>query len=362
MTPPASNHFNGKTFFQPGAHPERGFRDFLRWRFSSKPAPWPREVTLPPQTPPPLPRTNEIVATWLGHATFLVQSTPATVLFDPVFSERVSPFRFIGPRRVHPPPLALSALPPLDAVCISHDHYDHFDAATLTQLAEAFDPVFIAPLRHHELLTDLGARKIVELDWWQSYRIAQGVEVTLTPTKHWSNRLGTPRNHRLWGGFWMTLATSDAALAQHVTEHSSSSPSSLGENEPSALRPNQIQNRSSETENRHRSLWFVGDTGYDQPLFHQVRDRLGSPDLALVPIGAYEPRWFMAPMHVNPAEAVQLHRDVGSQQSIGMHWGTFRLTDEAREAPVHALAAARSAAGVLPEKFRVITPGESVVV
>jgi len=315
MTPPLSDHFNGKTFFQPGGEREGRFRDFLRWRFSHHPAPWPRKVTLAPQPPPPLPRGDEVVATWIGHATFLVRTAGTTFLTDPVFSERASPFAWAGPRRVQPPGLAFEALPPIDVVLLSHDHYDHCDLRSLRRLAAAHDPVFIAPLRHRDLLDAAGARQIVELDWWQSHATGAATTVTLTPSKHWSNRFGTPRNHRLWGGFFLNCGS--------------------------------------------RRVWFAGDSGYDRALFRTIRQRCGAPDLALIPIGAYEPRWFMAPMHMNPAEAVQAHLDSGAARSLAMHWGTFQLTDEARDEPPRALAAARDAAGLAPEAFSVPAPGES---
>lgn len=328
MTPPASDHFNGKTFIEPGATSKRLFRDFLRWRLSSRPAAWPRSVQLESHSPPRTPVGDEICATWLGHATYLVQTTHGNFLFDPVFSDRVSPFQWAGPRRVHPIPIPIDRLPPITAVCVSHDHYDHFDHTSIQQLARAFDPVFFAPLRHRDLLTASGARRIVELDWWQTEALPSGAEVTLTPTKHWSNRLGTPRNYRLWGGFFV-----------RVGESSSTQPREIGK----------------------RAVWFVGDSGYDQPLLAEIRRRCGSPDVAIVPIGAYEPRWFMALMHMNPAEAVQLHHDIGANVSLAMHWGTFRLTDEAREAPVEALVAARTAAKIPAETFRILQPGESCV-
>ncbi len=322
MTPAPSDHFNGKTFFQD--HHRRGRRfDVLRWRLNAKPRPWPAQVDLGEVVPPPKPRDREVVVTWLGHASFLVQSARGNFLIDPVFSERVSPFTWIGPRRVHPPPIALDALPRIDAVLVSHDHYDHCDVATLRRLAEKFAPTFVAPLRHNDLLRDAGAHNIVELDWWRSHVLAPYVTVTLTPTQHWSNRLGTPRNFRLWGGFYFTFAV-----------------------------PNGTDTRR---------LWFVGDTGHAPELVRAVRERCGPPDLALVPIGAYEPRWFMAPMHMNPAEAVQLHRESGARRSIGMHWGTFQLSDEGRDDPPQALAAARQAAGLDAEEFQAVPPGYSAV-
>lgn len=355
MTPPASDHFNGKTFFQPGAHPERLFRHVLKWKLTSKPAKWPPRVVLPPYPPPPAPADREIVATWLGHATFLVQTSAGNVLFDPVFSDRVSPVAWAGPRRAHPVPIPLGQLPRIDVVCLSHDHYDHWDAATVQWLARASPAtVFVTPLRHEDLLRQAGARNVVELDWWQAWRSPAGLDITLTPTKHWSNRLGTPRNHRLWGGFWVEFPAFDS--------RSPISSPNLG-SPPTAPAGHSIGKREIEHQPpRQRRLWFVGDSGYDEPLFREVRERLGVPDVALVPIGAYEPRWFMAPMHMNPDEAVRLHRASGARVSLAMHWGTFQLTDEPRDAPLHALAKARTEQGVGLEAFRVLAPGESVVV
>jgi L-ascorbate metabolism protein UlaG (beta-lactamase superfamily) len=316
---PVSDHFNGKTFFQSHHSYSARYRDLLRWRLTAKGTPWPRHVFVPPQPPPPSPQRDEVVVTWIGHASFLIQSAPVNLLIDPVFSERASPFRWLGPQRAHAPGVSIDRLPPISAVLISHDHYDHFDQESLRRLAAAHNPTFIVPLRHAELLGRAGARKIVELDWWQSHRLgtASDAIATLTPSKHWSNRFGTPRNHRLWGGFHLGFGS--------------------------------------------KRVWFAGDSGYDREIFQAIRDRCGSPELALIPIGAYEPRWFMAPIHMNPAEALQAHRDVGARRSIGMHWGTFQLTDEGRDEPVRALQEAQHAAGMEPEEFSVLVPGESLV-
>lgn len=314
MTPAASDHFNGKTFFQPH-HSAFRLLDFWRWRLTARPKRWPRSVNIRATRPPAAPRQGELSATWIGHASFLLRTSTATLLVDPVFSERASPVTWAGPRRVHPPGIAFDALPQIDVVLLSHDHYDHCDAASLRALATKHQPHFVAPLRHRELLQQLGAKSITELDWWQRASAASGCEVTLTPSKHWSNRFGTPRNHRLWGGF------------------------------------------SIRAEGKH--VWFVGDSGFDPEMIDAVRARCGAPDLALVPIGAYEPRWFMAPMHMNPAEAVALHQRVGARTSVGMHWGTFQLTDEGRDDPVEALAEARAEAGLEAVAFRTLQPGES---
>ncbi len=247
---------------------------------------------------------------------------------------------------MHPPGVALDALPPIGAILLSHDHYDHCDAASLRRLAAAHDPVFVAPLRHRDLLAAAGARRIVELDWWESHAIAPNLSVSLTPSQHWSNRVGTPRNHRLWGGFYLTLGRGE------VGRGFSPPPETRGT----------FEGRAEATPySSPKRVWFVGDTGYDAETFRAIARRYGAPDLALVPIGAYEPRWFMAPMHMNPTEAVATHRDVGAKRSVAMHWGTFQLTDEAREAPVEALTAARREAGLTEDEFRVLAPGASFV-
>lgn len=317
MTLPPSDHFNGKTFFNP-QHVNRTWREVMQWRRTSKPAPWPAQVALAPQPPPPAPRGREIVATWINHATFLLQTPRGNLLTDPHFSARCGPFGVVGPRRVHPPGVALTDLPRIDLILLSHDHYDHCDLATLRALRRIHDPLVITPLRNRDLLTRAGLHHAVELDWWQAHSPAAGLAITVTPSRHWSNRLSGRRNGRLWGGFHLQFAD--------------------------------------------RACWFAGDTGYDATLFPAIREKLGAPDLAMIPIGAYEPRWFMSAQHCDPAEAVQIHRDVGARTSLAMHWGTWQLTDEGREAPVTALAAARSAAGLAPEAFRALAPGESLTV
>ena len=238
-------------------------------------------------------------------------------LTDPNFSERCGPFGIFGPRRVQPPGVAFDALPHIDFVLLSHDHYDHCDIATLRALATVHDPLVLTPLGNRRLVRRAGLRRITELDWWQGDSPVAGLDVILTPARHWSNRLSGRRNARLWGGFF-------------IRGHA-------------------------------RSWWFASDTGYDAQLFHEIRSRVGAPDVAMIPIGAYEPRWFMAAHHCNPAEAVQIHRDTGANLSIAMHWGTWQLTDESREDPVNALARARRDTGLADAAFCVINAGETIV-
>ncbi|MBI5382191.1 MAG: MBL fold metallo-hydrolase [Opitutae bacterium] len=315
---PVSDHCDGRRFFNPRRQDYRGWGAVLKWRMTSRATPWPQRVELAPPPPlPPAPTGDGVAATWIGHATFLLQTRHGALLTDPVYSERAGPFGLAGPRRVHAPGVDFAALPRIAYVLLSHDHYDHCDLATLRRLARAHNPLLIAPLGHATLARRAGLR-VVELDWWQTHELAPGMSVTATPARHWSNRIRGARNSRLWCGFAVRAGG--------------------------------------------RVVQFVGDTGYDDTMFREIRARLGPPDLALVPIGAYEPRWFMSAYHCNPAEAVQIHRELGARQSVAMHWGTWQLTDEGREEPPRALAEARVAAGLPAEAFRVLAPGESVAV
>jgi L-ascorbate metabolism protein UlaG (beta-lactamase superfamily) len=318
MTPPGSDHFNGKTFFNPGRRVERSLLEVLRWQLTSRPARWPDWVEIASRPPPPAPNDGRVTATWINQSTFLLQTASHTLLTDPVFSERASPVSWAGPRRVHAPGVPFAALPKIDHVLLSHDHYDHCDLPSLQRLARGHQPLFIAPLGHRSLLTQAGATRIVELDWWESHVLAPNLTVTLTPARHWTRRRPGGTNQRLWGGFYLRTA--------------------------------------------ERRVWFAGDSGYDETLFRDIGRRCGAPDLALIPIGSYEPRWFMSTAHMNPDEAVRVHRDTGARRSLAMHWGSFQLTDEGREAPVRALELARSAAGLDASEFHVPAPGESVIV
>jgi L-ascorbate metabolism protein UlaG (beta-lactamase superfamily) len=313
---PVSDHCDGRRFFNPRGHVNRTWLEVLKWRLTSRPSRWPHSVVLPPPGPPPLPGPGKIVATWINHASYLLQSAAGNVLIDPVYSERASPFAWAGPRRVHPPGLPFGELPRIDAILLSHDHYDHCDLPTLRRLAAAHQPLVITPLGNGPLVARAGLRRIIQLDWWHTREISTGLQVTLTPARHWSNRLSGRRNGRLWGGFYLQYS--------------------------------------------QQRVYFSGDTGYDPEFFTAIGRKLGPPDLALIPIGAYAPRWFMAAQHCDPAEAVTIHRELGAKLSLAMHWGTFQLTDEAREAPVQALAAACAASSVPAADFRALAPGESV--
>ncbi|WP_221032219.1 MBL fold metallo-hydrolase [Actomonas aquatica] len=316
---PVSDHCDGRRFFNPRFHENRNWFDVLRWKFTSKGTKWPEEIDAPPQQPPPAPTDGTLTATWINHATVLLQTRHGNILTDPVYSERCSPVSFAGPKRVHPPGVKWEDLPPIDLILLSHDHYDHCDAATLARFAaQPKPPLVITPLGNGALLRDFGfaADRIVELDWWEAHEISHGFHVRATPARHWSNRVTGGRNHRLWSGFFIQAGG--------------------------------------------RTVYYTGDTAWDEHMFGDVRERCGPPDLALIPIGAYEPRWFMAAQHCNPEEALRIHRTVGAGKSLGVHWGTFQLTDEGIDAPVKALAAARREIGVPEDLFRTLEPGGSL--
>lgn len=263
--------------------------------------------------------------TWIGHATMLAQFSGLNLLTDPVFSERASPLSFYGPRRAQSPGLTLAELPHIDWVLVSHNHYDHLDEASVRALAAQAggSPWFIVPLGLKAWFADIGMTKIIELDWWDTYRLASPagpVELMLTPAQHWSGRGLFDRMASLWGGF--------AVFAPDL------------------------------------HFYYSGDTGYS-PDFRAIRERVAPRqggrgfDIALLPVGAYEPRWFMREQHLTPEEAVQVHLDLGARQSVGVHWGTFNLTDESLDEPPRALAQALQKQGLGERDFFVMAVGET---
>jgi len=253
--------------------------------------------------------------TWIGHATVLLRLGGINVLTDPHFSERASPVGFAGPKRFHPPGVALADLPDIHAVVISHSHYDHLDVDSVRQLHQRSGGSlhFFVPLGLKAWFADLGIDTVTELDWWEQGEL-DGVRFTLTPVQHWSARSLFDRNRTLWGGW-----------AIHAPDF---------------------------------NFYFAGDTGYSAD-FRETARRLGPFDLAALPIGAYAPRWFMRAQHVDPAEAVQIHRDLGARQSLGVHWGAFEMADEAIDQAPRDLAAVRQAAGLAEDAFFVLRVGET---
>lgn len=296
----------------------RGRGGFLRWQRTRRPIPWPRWIEDPPQPPPaPLP-PDRIGATFIGHASMLIQIGGLRILADPIWSVRCSPFSFIGPRRVRAPGQRLEDLPGVDVVLVSHNHYDHMDWPTLRDVRARFAPrLCVTGLGNAAYLARAGFGDARELDWWQSVEIG-GVSITYVPAQHFSARGLHDRYRALWGGF--VLQRGDGA-----------------------------------------AVYFAADSAWC-PHFAAIGARFPDIRLALLPIGAYEPRWFMRAMHMNPEEAVLAHRALGARRSVGMHFGTFfRLTDEAIDAPQRALAEARARHGVAPEAFDTLPFGATLV-
>jgi L-ascorbate metabolism protein UlaG (beta-lactamase superfamily) len=312
MTRERSDHFDGKRFTNPDGVAGQPFTAVPRMMREPR-TPWPHWIDDPPHQPAPLSGAAAIV-TFIGHATFLIQTAAGNLLTDPMYSDRAGPFNVLGPRRVRPPAVRFEDLPPISTVLLSHNHYDHCDRRTLGMLARRFDPIVVTPLGNARLVRSAGIRRVEELDWWEEATTSP-LPIVLTPARHFSARTPLDKNRALWGGFLLVVD--------------------------------------------NVRLFFAGDTAY-AGFFRDVRERLGPIDLALLPIGAYEPRWFMNVVHMNPAEAVQAHLDLGAAESIGMHFGTFPMTIEGIDEPLRALEQARQARHVAPSAFRTIGFGDSV--
>lgn len=274
---------------------------------------WPKWVENERFAPPP-PRApaEKILTSFINHSTALVQLGEVSLLTDPIYSMACGPFGRIGPRRRHAPGVAFDELPPIDLVLISHDHYDHLDAPTVKRLEERDSPLFVVPLGNERRLRRWGVKNVVELDWWESIE-HRDVKVHFTPAQHFSGRWLHDRNRSLWGSFAV--------------------------------------------ESDRGNVYFAGDTG-DGPHFAEIGERFGSFALSLIPIGAYLPRPFMRPVHIDPADAVEAHRLLGSTLSVGIHHGTFPLAQDAHRAPIIDLELALDEGGVPREEFRVLAPGE----
>lgn len=292
-------------------HTRHGRRDYLRMLTELLPA---RRRGTPPETQPVETASNGTDRlVWLGHSSYLIEIDGKRLITDPHLTQRASPLPFGEPKRFQPPAMSLDTLPKIDGVLLSHNHYDHLDAATVQALAQRDAPWFAVPLGVGDWFARRGIGRVTELDWWQQHDF-DGVPVHCVPAQHFSGRSASDTNRTLWCGLIAELGG--------------------------------------------RKIYFAGDTGYSDD-FKDIGRRLGPIDVALIPIGAYEPRWFMAPMHVNPEEAVQIHLDVRAKVSLAMHWGTFRLTTEPVDEPPRRLAAARAAAGLEERSFQVLLPGES---
>jgi L-ascorbate metabolism protein UlaG (beta-lactamase superfamily) len=312
----AGDHHTAEGFRNPHDPTVRTLRDVWRWRRETTPSPWPQWIEDPQQPAPPRLGPGRIGVTFIGHASFLIQLGGRCVLVDPVWSMRASPLAFAGPKRVRAPGQALQDLPGCDLLLVSHNHYDHMDLPTLRRVRQRWAPPAVTGLENAQHLAKAGIHGARELDWWEHAEVA-GLRVTYVPAQHFSARTPWDRNRSLWGGF--VLEAADGG-----------------------------------------TVYFAGDSGWC-PWFEQIGRRFPRIDLALLPIGAYAPRFFMRTQHVDPVEAVMAHRAVGARRSIGMHFGTFAgLTDESIEEPEAKLAEARAAQGVSAEAFTTLPFGATL--
>tara|TARA_B100001971_G_scaffold215193_1_gene260028 strand:- start:118405 stop:119418 length:1014 start_codon:yes stop_codon:yes gene_type:complete len=293
---------------------EKSFGKVIKWLWSRDAKKWPEHVDNKRSDDTNVAiNENEFALSFINHSTFLIQINGLNILTDPVYSLRTSPVQWAGPKRVREPGVPFKKLPKIDVVIISHNHYDHMDLDTLKKLEKKFSPLVLAPLGDKKLLEGIGLKNVKELDWWEEIKVNEH-KFTYVPSQHFSGRGLFDRMKSLWGGYVL--------------------------------------------ETKGKRLYFAGDTGYSKH-FSEIYEKLGAMDFSLIPIGAYAPRWFMKDMHVNPDDAVKAHLDLKSNYSIGMHYGTFQLTDEKIDQPLIDLEIAKKKYQV--ENFSTLLEGETKV-
>ena len=316
----ASDHFDGRRFFNPGKPMNKSFGSFVKWRITAEPQYWPEYSEIPAyDTPPERVFGDDLRVSWVGHATILIQTGGLNILTDPVWAERASPFTWAGPRRVHPPGIAFDDLPPIDLVLVSHNHYDHLDLLTLAKLQERHQPRIIMPLGNGSLMAGQNPAIPVETyDWGEQVVINPLVAIHLEPMHHWSARGVFDHNEALWAAF--VIATPGG------------------------------------------NIYFVGDSGYGNgDYFRAAKEKFQQFRLAILPFGDSDPRWFMAYGHMSPAEFVQAFDDLGRPFILPIHYRTFPLADTGYDQPLADLKAAMVGRQVMEERCRLLAMGESLM-
>jgi L-ascorbate metabolism protein UlaG (beta-lactamase superfamily) len=315
---PTSPHFDGKNFFNPGGRKPSGFRDFMRWQFQETRSSWPSSWPSPhaPAKPEKRVEGDRLVVTMVGHATLLIQTAGLNILTDPVWAQRASPVGFAGPRRVNAPGIAFEDLPPIDLILLSHNHYDHLDLTTLSRLRAVHSPQVITPLGNDAIVhSHVPTMRVAAHDWGEQL-LFRSIPIFLEPVHHWSARGVGDRSMALWAGFVIAAPGGN--------------------------------------------IYVVGDTGFHNGInYRAAAEKHKGFRLSILPIGAYEPRWFMEAQHQNPEEAVEGMLLANSGYAAGHHWGTFQLTNEPIDEPRDKLHAALDARGVARDRFRAMQPGEA---
>ncbi|MBF0279899.1 MAG: MBL fold metallo-hydrolase [SAR324 cluster bacterium] len=316
---PTKKHHTAEGFVNNYPHEKHGFTELLKWKWESFDLEVKTKALPLAENDPEYLRKNRTdpTLTWIGHATFLLQFAGLNILTDPQLSERASPVSFAGPKRYTPVGLPIERLPLIDVVIISHNHYDHLDLTSVKQINDQQKnkpPLFFVPLGLKSWFAEQGIENVVEMDWWDQQRHREWT-IHSVPVQHFSARTPWDRDKTLWTGW----------ILQH---------------------PDFV-------------FFFAGDTGYSKD-FADIQKRLGPIDLSALPIGAYEPRWFMKSVHFNPDDAVKAHQDLRSRYSVGMHWGTFKLTDEPIEEPPRLLKKALEREGISQDKFFIMKHGQTI--
>ena len=309
-----SDHFDGKKFINPGNAQAKGLLDVFQWMMKRQQGPWTEKKESAYGEKPQSIITQGVKITFVNHSTFLIQIDGKNILTDPVWSERTSPFQFAGPKRMNQPGIRFEDLPRIDFIILSHNHYDHLDIKTVKNIYRIHQPNIITPLGLKSFLDEHHITSATDMDWWQEVSLSDSLTIQSVPAQHFSGRGIIDRDATLWCGYVIR--------------------------------------------NDQRTIYFAGDTGYNPITFKEIGKRCVPISVALIPIGAFKPAWFMSPIHCSPAEAVQIHLDVHASQSIATHFGTFPLADDGKDEPTVELTKAMSEAKLDTETFLALKEGE----
>ncbi|MEO5602889.1 MAG: MBL fold metallo-hydrolase [Cyclobacteriaceae bacterium] len=311
---PVSDHFDGSRFINSGGVKAKGGGDLFKWLINRNRKPWQEKIDQSTGKRPLDHVKGGIRITFVNHSTFLIQMDGINILTDPIWSNRTSPFRSIGPKRKYAPGIKFGDLPRIHLVLLTHNHYDHLDLQTMRMVFGAHHPKIISPLGIKAFLDQQFITGSTELDWWQKFIFRDTLEIQSVPAQHFSGRGLLDRDVTLWCGFIIKT--------------------SIG------------------------NIYFAGDTGYNDQTFKEIGKRCGPFRVSLLPIGAYKPEWFMSPIHTSPEESIKIHLDVMSQTSIGMHFGTFALADDGYDEPVEDLQSAMRKYNLNPHEFIILQAGQ----